>query len=205
MPGKFIEPRVRIPAEIQQGDSPSWIDEPFYDIEGTVYNADGYTLTYYITGPTSPANVVATAQAAGWSSALTAQQTSGFTPGTYWWQAKLTAANITLTIARGELTVLADLATKGAGYDGRSPNEIRLGQIETALAALTGANGAAVKSYRIGEREMTYQDIPALQTEHARLTRVVLNERTTNSIAQGQGNPRKLYARFPGWLGGARP
>jgi hypothetical protein len=202
VPGKFDSPSVAIPALIEQNDTPSWTDEPFADTEGNVYGPAAYQLTYRITGPTSPVTVQAVAQGAGWLTSLTAAQTAAFTPGMYWWQARISGAGIAYTVARGELVVVADLALAGAGYDGRSANERALAAVEAALAALTGSGGARpLKQYRIGEREFTYLDIPALHAEHARLLRAVTNERAANSIAQGQGNPRKLYTRFPAKFG----
>ncbi len=201
MTGQIVEPVVKIPAQIEQGDSVTWIDEPFLDAEGSSYDATGYTLTYTLAGATAPLSVSGTAQGTGWLVALTTAQTAALTPGTYWWQAVLTATSFQRTVARGELSVIANLASQSSGYSGLSAAEQNLASWKAALAALSGVSGPPVELYRIGDREMRYRNIPEVRAAIAYWQAEVINEQTQNSIAQNQGNPRKLYARFPSRFG----
>lgn len=199
MTGKFIDPAVNIPPTIQQGDSVQWVDVPFYDQDGNTYAAPIYSLMFSLAGATAPLIVTAAALGTGWITTITPAQTAPLQPGTYWWQAQLQLApNFVATLARGELTVVPNLAVQVAGYSGLSQAEQALGLWQNALAALTGANGTAVKSYKINEREMSYRDITEIQAAISYWQIQVNNEQTTNSISQNQGNPRKMYARFPG-------
>jgi hypothetical protein len=208
MSGIFVNPRVRIPTSIEQGDTTSWNDEPFTDFSGALYTSANYTLTYTLLsqvsqGASSPLSQAATANGPGWITRLSTVQTAALMPGKTIWQAVLTAANYQGTVARGTTDVVLNLALAGNGYDGRTLNQQRLDALESALAALTGLNGGKpVESYRIGTREMRYQNIPDILKAIAYYRTQVNSENAANSIAQGQGNPRKTYIRFPGGFGG---
>lgn len=203
MSGRIINPRVNIPPTIEQGDTVSWSDFPFVDAQGVALDATGYTLTYTIAGKAAPLSVQAAVQGTGWLSTLTSVQTGQLTPGQCWWQAQLqlnppASPPVVITAARGELTVVPNLVGQSANYSGLSAAEQSLAAWQAALGALTGTTGPAVESYRIGEREMRYRNMPEILSVIAYWQSKVINEQTKNSIAQNQGNPRKRYARFPG-------
>lgn len=201
MTGKIVEPRVNIPPIIEQGDTVTWVDYPFTDLTGSVYDATGYTLTYTIAGANAPLIAPAMAEGTSWQMALTASQTSGVAVGKNWWQAALSAAGFNLVVARGDLTIDVNLALVSAGYSGLSATEQSLNAWQAAMSALSGTNGPAVESYRIGDREMRYRDMNQIMDAIGYWQAKLVNEKTANSIAQGKGNPRKLYARFPSRYG----
>jgi hypothetical protein len=196
MPGILIEPVVKIPALIQQGDSVSWIDEPFTDDQGNLYQSADYSLVYTIAGAAAPLTLTGVATGTGWTTSITPAQSGGLTPGTSWWQATLTATSFALTVARGELTVVVNLALQAAGYSGYSQAEQNLMAAQTQLASAT-----ATESYKIGTREMRYRMTKDILDTISYWNAVVISEKTANSLAQNQGNPRKLYARFPSRFG----
>jgi hypothetical protein len=196
MAGLLIEPVVKIPALIQQGDSISWIDEPFTDDQGNLYQAANYSLVYTIAGAAALLTLTGVATGTGWTTSATTAQTSALTPGTSWWQATLTASNFALTVARGELTVVVNLTLQSAGYSGYSQAEQNLMAAQTQLAS-----ASATESYKVGTREMRYRMIKDILDTISYWNAVVVSEKTANSIAQNQGNPRKLYARFPSRFG----
>jgi hypothetical protein len=193
MAGVLIDPVVNIPILIEQGDSPSWLDNPFSDAGGVSYDSTLYTLTYTLAGPTAPLTVAGVVTGSGWQTNMTPAQTAALTPGTYWWQAVLAATGFSLTAARGELTVVANLALQPAGYSGLSQNEQNYQAAQQLLA-----NTTATESYKIATREMRFRMTADIIASIAYWNIAVINERTQNSISQNQGNPRKLYARFPG-------
>lgn len=210
MSGRLIDPVVRIPPTIQAGDTVTWTDEPFTDTQGAPFNSANYGLTFTIVGPFCngvlapggvPVPFTAAAQGMGWLSTLAPTDTSSWIAGAYQWQAQLTAAGFVLTVARGELEVLANLAGVAAGYAGWSQAEIAFAQWQAAYAALAPISGSPVKSYRIGTREFTYRDLKEVESALSYWNAVVTSERTRSSISQNQGNPRKLYARFPSKYG----
>jgi hypothetical protein len=208
--GRLIDPVVHIPPTIQAGDTVTWTDESFTDSQGTPFNATGYGLQYTIVGPLvngvlapggEPVQFTAAAEGMGWLMTLQPSDTAGWFAGAYQWQAQLIATNFALTVARGELAVVANLAGVSAGYCGWSQAETALAQWQTAYAALAPTSGSPVKSYRIGTREFTYRDLKEVESAIAYWNAVVTSERTRSSISQNQGNPRKLYARFPSKYG----
>ena len=202
MPGALIDPIVNIPKLIEQGDCPSWIDQPFTDDQGTTYSAANYGLQYILAGATAPLTLTGVTTGVGWTTQISTTQSGGLSPGLYWWQAQLTAASFQLTVARGEIFVAVNLANAAANYSGLSQAEQQLAQWQNALAALTGSNGSSpVESYRIGTREMKYRNVDEILRAIAYWRAVVLSEQTANSIAQNRGNPRKLYVRFPSKFG----
>lgn len=210
MSGRLIDPVVRIPPTIQAGDTVTWTDESFTDSQGTPFNATGFGLQYTIVGPFvngilapggAPLQFTAAAQGQGWLMTLNPSDTAPLFAGSYQWQAQLTATNFALTVARGDLEVVANLAGVSAGYCGWSQAETALAQWQTAYAALAPTTGSPVKSYRIGTREFTYRDLKEVESAIAYWNAVVTSERTRSSISQNQGNPRKLYARFPSKFG----
>jgi hypothetical protein len=207
--GAFLNPRVRIPVSIEQGDTTNWTDEPFMDVTSARYTSSAYGLKYTIVSArgqqTAPLTISATPAGSGWVTQLTAIQSGALAPGVNLWQATLTSTDSSFvgTVARGELDVVLNLASLGAGYDARSVNQQRLEALQAALAALTGSEGKApVMLYRIGTREMRYQDVGDILKAIAYYQTKVNSESNANSIAQGQGNKRKTYFRFPGGFGG---
>jgi len=208
MAGKLIDPIVKIPTKIEQGDTVTWIDEPFTDEQGSTYDATVYGLKYTLAGPftggllqAAPVSFTAAVQGAGWEMTLTPTQTAALAAGLFRWQAQLTATGFELTVARGDLTVIANLANVAVGYSGLSAAQNALAQWEAALAALAGASGPPVKSYRIGTRELTYRDVKEIRDAIAFWKGKVIHERVAESLAQNQGNPRKSYVRFPSKFG----
>lgn len=188
---------MKIPAAIQAGDSVTWLDDPWVDpATGKRYDSGSYTLTYTLAGPiAAPVNIAATASAPGWSTTLDTTTSAALVAGKYWWQAVLTATGERITVGQGELQVTVNLASQGANYDGRSVAEKALADAETALANFK-ASGGLVKSYSIGQRTMTFQDTAGILTVISYWKARVTAEQNAKLIAQGLGNPRKLYTRF---------
>lgn len=194
IPGLLIDPIVNIPISIEQGDSPGWIDQPFTDDIGNTYDASVYTLTYTLVGATGPLQLVGAETGIGWTLSLSTSQSASLTPGKYWWQATLSTTNgFALTVARGEVRIIANLALQVAGYSGLSLAEQNYNAARAQLAAAT-----STESYKIATREMKYRQIADILAAISYWNAEVINERTTNSIRQNQGNPRKMYARFRG-------
>jgi hypothetical protein len=201
--GKFLEPVVQFPALITQGDTASWQDQGFIDNLGNAYYSENWNLVYTIAGAISPLQLTAAAEGNGWQTTITAAQSATLQPGgdDWWWQAQLisnTDSSQVGTLAKGQFSVLVNLALQAAGYSGLSDAQQNLAAWRAALAALSGAGGSPVEMYRIGDRELRYRNMDEILKAIAYWNIEVINEQTKSSISQNQGNPRKLYARFPG-------
>lgn len=152
-----------IPAQILQGDSVSWNDNSFVDMNGVNYDSAGYTMQYVLAGPIAqPLVLTSTANGVGWMTTITTLQSAALVAGQYWWMAQVFATGKRVTVAQGELRVNPDLAAVGANYDGRSQAEIALDQALAAYATFTNTGGR-VKAYTIGQRSMTFDTLADLQ------------------------------------------
>jgi hypothetical protein len=112
-------------------------------------------------------------------------------PGTYWWQMQSFATGVRFTAAQGELLVKPDLAAVGTNYDGRSVAEIALAQARAAYATFS-ASGGVMKMYRIGSREMSFQDLSQIREQVDYWSAQVASEQAT---ADGSKS-RRLHIRF---------
>lgn len=156
-----------IPRQFRQGDSAVWMDVPFMDRNATEYDSTGYTLKYVLAGPiAAPVVLTAAANGLGWKTTLNSTTSAGLNPGTYSWTAYafLIATGDRLTVDDGELTVDIDLLSAGGNYDGRSLAQIALAQAKAAFSQFS-VSGGAVKMYRIGSREMVFNELSQIQTQ----------------------------------------
>jgi hypothetical protein len=187
---------VNIFSTLAQGDGSYWLDDPYTDANGVTYDSAGYQLAYTIAGPIdSPVSLAASANGPGWRTELTATVSAGLAAGLYWWQAVLTAPNVRLTIGSGELEIARSLASVTGRYDGRSLAERALADAEEALAKFQ-ASGGRLKQYKIGGREMVFQDDSQILKVLSYWRMRVMRERNAAKIAQGLGDPRANYVRF---------
>lgn len=139
---------------LQQGDSIAWDDDPYTDARGERYDSSSYDLVWELRGP-SKLTLDAVANGSGWTTTLTAAQSSSLLPGRYAFAAYLKATNVRITVAQGNITITPDLSLANVGYDARTLAERSLADAEAALANLT-ASGKKMKQYSIGSRSATY-------------------------------------------------
>jgi len=65
--------------------------------------------------------------------------------------------------------------------------------VQAAIRAIV-AKGS--KSYTIGNRSYTSQDLAVLMQREAQLKAIVARERAAEKVAAGLGDPRNLFVRF---------
>lgn len=148
------------PGTYRQNETPTWVDCAWIDEQGVTRSSPTYALAYIIAGPaTGPITLTSTALNGGWTTTLDPTNSAKLSPGKYWWQAVLTGTSYRRVIGEGELTIEADLALQGtsSNFDGRTVAEIALANWEKAGSALTQG---MTKSYSIGDRHMTFFDLP---------------------------------------------
>jgi hypothetical protein len=184
---------MTFPQTLIQGDSASWTDEPWVQGARTL-DSSVYAQSYVLRGPVGLTLASAT-DGPGWVTTLTPAQAASLAPGVYWWVALLVGATERITIASGEVTVSADLTQQSGIYDGRTLAEKALSDCETALATFRSTRGRT-KKYTIGSRSMEFDTAADILIEISYWKTRVLNDRTAKDIANGLGNPRKLYVRF---------
>jgi hypothetical protein len=160
--------------------------------------ADGWTLKYqliprFTTPAQSPITITATTSGTDYRVQAAAGVTAGWKPGAYTWARWVEKAGpIRQSLGEGQIVVKTDPAAAAQGYDGRSHARKMLDQINAAFEAFQ----VGVKSYTIGSRQMTKQDIPEMLTLRDRYTAEVASEDDAAKIASGFPNPRNVGIRF---------
>ena len=185
---------MNIFASLPAGDSATWLDDPISLPDGRSADATGWTLKYYLRGPSS-LDLTALVSSKSWSTTLAATSSATLTPGSYAWTAIITSGSERITVGTGQFTITPDLTQQVGIYDPRSDAQKALASCEAAMSTFN-ATGGKVRKYQIAGREMEFQSIGDLMTLHSFWKAKVHREQTSNSIAQGLGNPRNLYVRF---------
>jgi hypothetical protein len=180
---------------IQQGDSATWNDEQVTLADGVNYNSTAFTLKYELRGPGNPLTLTAAANGSGWTTTMTTAQSEGLTPGKWWWAAFYSATGIRTTAGQGEFTSTPDIGAAAGVFDGSTAAEIALKAAEAALASFTSSNGK-IKKYTIGSRSMEFATVPEILQVISYWKARVATEQSAKSIAQGLGDPRRLFVRF---------
>ncbi len=193
---------MKIPAKITAGDTVKWTDQSFTrSSDGLVVSAaGGWTLAYSLRGPVAGADLAGTANGTGWDFTLdsTVSAALNATPAqaVWYWQARATLAGVSVTAGDGTLVVKPNLAnlTTGTIFDGRSLAEATLSAIDAEITARI-TNGASV-DYTIGNRSLKKEPLAALMALRTQYRLIVRNERRSQSIANGLGNPSRVGVRF---------
>jgi hypothetical protein len=183
------------PLELYQGDLTSWIESRVHP--------DATAVRVWLRAATAGAGVEAVASdtADGWKVQLTAQTTATMAAGAWELQIVSTVNGAPLTTGRGSLTVRRSLAFTGTAgaFDDRSQAQKDLDAVEEAIRALTtGAQEYQIGSLGSGGRRVKRVDLPDLIVWRDRLKAEVTREKRAEMIAQGLGDPRRLYVRFTG-------
>jgi len=183
-----------IPSEFRAGDFVTWTE--------TDAPAGTTAITAYLrTRAASGAAVTATANGDGtFTFSISAGVTSGLQAGQYLAQFLATVSGQPQTYREARFAVLPSLAFTGAAtsVDLRTQAEKDLAAVEEAIRALI----AGAQEYRIGTgtgnggRMVRKADLATLIEWRDRLRADVVKEQQADDIANGKGNPNRLYVRF---------
>jgi len=183
------------PAELYQGDLTSWIELRVHP--------DATAVRVWLRAAAAGAGIeaVATDTDDGWKVELSAATTATMASGSWELQIVSTVNGAPLTTGRGSLIVRKSLAFTGTpgAFDDRSQAQKDLEAVEEAIRALTtGAVEYQIGSLGNGGRKVRRVDLPDLIMWRDRLKAEVTREKRAEMIAQGLGDPRRLYVRFQG-------
>ena len=193
---------MKIPIEIRAGDTTKWRDQATVDNLGNEVTSASWTLTYFLrfNAASEASTVVGTAYDTGWEFTISAATTANFDAGQWFWQAVATKASEKLTLGAGQLNVLPSLSYTGsaAAFDGRSQAQKDLEAVQAAIRTII--NGGAVQEYWVGTgsggRKLRRMTIAELIELESKLKADVIREKRAEKIANGLGDPTKLYVRF---------
>lgn len=154
----------------------------------------GWQLKYAIRGP-SAIDLTAAASGDDYHVQASSATTAAWLPGSYSWVSTVSLSGQRYTVGSGTLTIRPDLSQQAAGYDGRSAAKKALDDAENALATFRATRGRT-KKYTIGSRSMEFETAADILQEINFWRLKVTNEGAAEQIAQGLGNPKKLFVRF---------
>lgn len=193
---------MKIPSQIRAGDTTKWRDDPAADNFLNEINSSTWTLTYFLrfNAASEASTVVGSAYGMGWEFTIAAGTTATFDPGQWFWQAVATSGSDKLTLGAGQVSVLPNLSYTGtaAAFDGRSQAQKDLEAVQAAMRSII--SGGAVQEYWVGTgsggRRLKRMTMPELIELESKLKADVVREKRAEMIANGLGDPRKLYVRF---------
>jgi len=189
---------MTVPATIRAGDTVAWVEPAALDLDGNAATSAAWTFTTFLrfNAASEGATVTGTARAdGGWDMAITANTSAAFDAGVWSWQSRITSGATVITVGSGTTQVLPGLNYTGtpAAFNGQSQAEQDLAAVQAAIRAIV-SKGA--KSYTIGTRSFTSNDLGQLMQREAQLKAIVARERAAEKVAAGLGDPRSLFVRF---------
>jgi len=189
---------LNIPAQIIVGDTVTWLTDDLAGLDpltglSTTYTNDQYALSWALRGAVA-LSLTAVASGTGYRTTITSVQSATLTAGNYFWQAFVTKAGNRVTIGSGQSQVVSNLAVGTDAYDGRLEVEKMLDAVTAAIQARL--TGGAVFKYQIKGRDLERDPIPDLILLRDRLKVEVSRAKAADKIAQGLGDPRRLFVRF---------
>lgn len=189
---------MTVPATIRAGDTVQWIEPAQVDLNGSPATSAVWTFTTYLRHHQNHegATVVGAPRAdGGWLMSIAASVTTGFDTGLWSWQSRITSGLTAITVGSGTFETLPNLSYTGqpAGYDGRSQARQDLDAVDLAIRTIV-SKGA--KSYTIGSRSYSSQDLSELLKWRKELQAIVAREEAAEKVAAGLGDSRSLYVRF---------
>lgn len=197
--------RLYIPSKITPGDTVIWRDSNLRGADPLTgklgdYLPSTHKILWSLRGASS-LDAESIADGNDFLTTITQLQSSGLVAGTYFWQAYIqnlpteeAPAIARLTIGMGQLEVVPGLSFVSAPHDGRSDTQQMLDAINEAIKAR--ASGGAVQEYSIKGRSLKYAPITELIALRNQLKMEVSREKAASSIAQGLGDPRRLFVRW---------
>jgi hypothetical protein len=185
-----------IPNEITASDQVSWYDEPFKDNIGQEISPPNWTLKYALRGAVT-VDKTATVVDGMWKTTLSAADTADITTEkTIYWQAyAVDGDDNKVTLGSGQIKVIpsyVDIAS--SSFDGRTQAQKDLDAVQSAIRAMI--SGGAVAEYTIGNRSVKKMALSDLYIMEKRLKYDVAQEKRSETIKKGLGDPRNLYVRF---------
>lgn len=176
------------PATLRAGDTWAWT-RSLQD-----YPATTWTLKYSLVKSGVQKQITATASGTDHAVSVAKATTAAYAAGTWSWVASVTDGTSRYTVDQGTLTVLTDIEAASSGYDDRSHAQTMLDAIEAWLES----KDPGVAEYEIAGRRMKYHSVDALIKLRSQYRAEVRREQAAERIANGLGDPRRIFVRFAG-------
>jgi len=173
------------PTTIVAGDTAKWL-KTLAD-----YPADaGWSLAYTLVNASNRYTFSGAAQNNSFLVTVAASATSAWAAGAYAWRAQVSKAGEVYTVGSGSIEVKASFAS---ALDTRSTARVMLDNVNAALTKTASQN---VLEYEIAGRRLRHYDMAGLLQLRDRLSAEVARETAAANIANGLGNPGRIYVRL---------
>lgn len=179
---------TQVPTELIAGDTWEWTREV------ADYPASTHSAVWYFEKADHNFSVSAGETGDIYSGTVAAATSATYRAGRYRWRLVITrtADSVRKTIEAGWLDVLPDPAAAG-NVDHRTTAKVVLDHIDAYLRDPMNLTAA---SYSLGGRSLSRWSRADLLVEREKWQAEVRSEEAVDRMAQGLGNPRRLYARF---------
>lgn len=188
----------RLPLRVTAGDTIRWSEPPVNRSGEDVRSSEWGCTMYFRFNATHEGLTVSGSPAAdgSWSFVISANTSSAMDAGTWYWQRRFQRVAEVFTEGKGTLEVDQSLVYSGqpGAYDGRSQAKKDLEAVQQAIRAIV--SGGAVQEYTIGSRTLKKMKLSELIQLESKLKADVVRENRAEALANGLGDPRKLYVRF---------
>jgi hypothetical protein len=188
----------RLPLRVTAGDTVQWV-EPIVSRNGEDVRSDewGCTVYFRFNAASEGLTITGAPLADGtWSLSISANVSASMDAGTWYWQRRFQRNAEVFTEGKGTIEIESTLVYQGTpgAYDGRSQARKDLESVQAAIRTLI--SGGAVQEYTIGSRTLKKMRLSELIQLESKLKADVVREERAESLANGLGDPRKLYVRF---------
>jgi hypothetical protein len=179
---------TQVPAELIAGDTWAWTRDL------SDYPAGTWDSVWYFEKADQNFKVDGVDSGTTHTATIAAATSAAYRAGRYRWRLTVTRTSdsVRKTIEEGWLEVMADPAAVG-NLDHRSSPRIVLDNIEAYLQDPTNLRAA---SYSLGGRSLSRYSMSELLSLKSQMEIEVHREEAAERVANGLGNPRRLYVRF---------
>lgn len=174
------------PTKIIAGDTAKWL-KTFADYHA----ADGWALAYTLINADHKITFNTTAQGDSFLVNVSAATTAAWQAGTYAYRAAVSKSGEVYTVGSGSIVIAHTFDVNK--LDVRSTAAIMLDNVNAALTKTASEN---VLEYEIAGRRLKHYSMGELLQLRDRLTAEVARETVAANIANGLGNPGRIYVRF---------
>ncbi|MGN5187201.1 hypothetical protein ACTG1J_13340 [Aeromonas veronii] len=163
----------------------------------TAYPAPAWAVSVYLRGPSS---ISMTAAAEGSQHRFRKElgETANWAAGDYWYTLRAVdaATGDMVEVECGQVTITPDLVNAAVGFDGRTPNQIALDDINAVIAARAGMDQDRYAiNTNIGNRELWRTPIPDLLKLRDHYVRLVKREQDIACGRNPFGNTVRVRLR----------
>ena len=177
---------TQVPIELIAGDTWEWTREV------VDYPASVWSAKWYFERLDAKFEVTAGASGDIFTATVPATTSADYRVGEYRWRLVVTSGGVRKSIETGKTVVVTDPNAAGT-FDYRTTARYALDMIETYLRDPSNLNAA---NYSLNGRSLSRWSRADLLVERSKWKLEVKSEEAVERMAEGLGNPRRLYVRF---------